>query len=52
MARGNVQLNKTIDYALVNNRFGDISFKELFGLFKVLKAIQYAKGYTPLPSFQ
>ena len=28
------------------NRFGDITFNELFGLFKVLKSIQYAKGYN------
>jgi len=46
MARSNVANNKKIDLSLVMNRFGDITFNELFGLFKVLKSIQYAKGYN------
>lgn len=39
-----------MDFALVKNTFGDITFSEIFGLFKVLKAIQYAKGYVPSDS--
>jgi|JI9StandDraft_1071089.scaffolds.fasta_scaffold893438_1 hypothetical protein len=47
MARDLVREGKEMDFALAKNRFGEISFSEIFGLFKVLKAVQYAKGYSP-----
>ena len=46
MAKSNIKDNKEFDLSLVMNRFGDITFPELFGLFKVVKSIQYAKNYT------
>lgn len=48
MAKDNVRNGKPFDFALAKNKFGEINFNEMFGLFKVLKAIEYAKGYTPI----
>jgi len=45
MAKENVNQHKPFDLSLANNRFGEVSFNELYGLFKVVKAIQNAKGY-------
>ena len=46
MARENVLLDKKFDLSLATNRFGKITFNELYDLFKVVKAIQFAKGYN------
>jgi hypothetical protein len=47
MAKDNVKYSKPFDLALAKNRFIEISFNELYGLFKVIKGIQYAKNYKP-----
>lgn len=46
MSKSNIKDNKKFDLSLAMNKFGDITFNELFGLFKVVKSIQYAKNYT------
>jgi len=48
MAKDNVNNHKPFDLSLATNRFNEITFDELYGLFKVLKAIQNAKGYTAI----
>lgn len=48
MAKDNVNNHKPFDLSLANNRFGDVTFNELYGLFKVVKAIQNAKGYKAM----
>lgn len=35
--------------ATSSHQFDDIAFQEIFGLFKVVKAIQHAKGYASQP---
>ena len=46
MSKDNVKNSKKFDLALAMNKFGEITFNELFGMFKVIKSIQYAKNYT------
>lgn len=48
MAKENANLHKPFDLSLANNRFGEVTFNELYGLFKVVKAIQNAKGYKAI----
>ena len=48
MAKENVRNHKPFDLLLATNRFNEINFNELYGLFKVVKAIQNAKGYSAL----
>ena len=46
MAKNNIKNKSPFQLSLAMNKFGDITFSELFSLFKVLKSIQYAKNYT------
>jgi hypothetical protein len=36
-------------YTESTHQFDSITFKELLGVFKVVKAIQYAKNYSSVP---
>lgn len=48
LSKANAVKNKTFD-GTTSHQFDGITFGELFGLFKVVKAIQYAKNYSAIP---
>lgn len=48
LAKNNTANAKKFD-ATLSHQFDGITFNELFGVFKVVKAIQYAKKYSAFP---
>jgi len=48
MAREYTKSNTKYD-PFTNTRLNDITFKELFGAFKVVKAVEHAKKYSSVP---
>ncbi len=46
IAKENKKNNKTLDQDSIKNKFQAISFQELYGLFKVIKGVQYAKDFS------
>lgn len=48
LAKTNTAKNKTYD-GTTSHQFDSTTFGELFGLFKIVKAIQYAKNYSAIP---
>lgn len=48
LAKNNTAKEKKFD-ATLSHQFDGVTFSELFGIFKVVKAIQYAKNYNAFP---
>ncbi len=49
ISKNNKLEGKKFDPAIAH-QFDDVTFPQLFGIFKVVKAIQHAKNYSSFPS--